>query len=252
MLSFSNTNGSAASQAVQLGSFSVSGTTGFAMSVYCPTARNLHVSGSTSTIADTADRTASTCFMVGYKENLRIQTSSPLPWLWRRITFCYRGPEFNLVDGDATPTNTYAPYSDTSLGMSRQWFNLQVNNMPNTVTAYNSIIFKGGQNFDWTDVITAKVDTARIDVKSDVTRRITTGNNNGHFSERKLWYPMRKNIVYDDDEVGAGENDKYFSVQSKPGMGNYYVVDYVAPGLGGTTTDLFNMNCSATLYWHEK
>lgn len=252
MLSFSNTNGSGASQTVQAGSFFANGTTGYAMSLFCPTARSLSTASTTNDVTDIADRTASTCFMRGYKENLRVQTSSPLPWLWRRITFTTKGNFFLGPSTDSAPTQTVQPYSDTSIGMARKWFNLQVNNTPLTVAAYNAIIFKGAFNSDWNDVITAKVDTSRISVKSDVVRRITTGNSSGHFSERKLWYPMNKNLVYDDDEVGAQMSTSYTSTDAKSGMGDYFIVDYLVPGVGGGNTDVINLNCTATLYWHEK
>lgn len=253
MLSFSNTNGTAGSQTVQQGSLFVSGSTGFAMSLFSPTCRSLVTAGQTNEITDPADRTSSTCYMRGYKENLRIQTNSGLPWLWRRICFTYKGPVFSTVlAADPTPIQPFSPYSDTSVGMGRKWFNTSVNNMPNTVTNWQGIIFKGAQGYDWTDVITAKVDTSRITVKGDTTRRITTGNANGHLSERKLWYPMNKNLVYDDDEIGAQETTSYYSTDAKAGMGDYYIVDFVVPGLNATSADSFNMNCTATLYWHEK
>lgn len=252
MLSFSNTNGSGISQAVGAGSLFVNGSTGYAMSVFCPTARSLVTGGTTNQVVDPCDRTSTTCFMRGFKENVRVQTSTPLPWLWRRITFTSKGPTFFSAVNDAAPTNTVQPYSDTSIGMSRKWFNLQVNNSPNTVAAYNSVIFKGRVDYDWNDVITAKVDTTRITVKSDVTRRITTGNSSGHFSERKLWYPMNTNLVYDDDESGSSVTTNYVSTDAKAGMGDYFIVDYLVPGVGGGTGDIININSTATLYWHEK
>ncbi|MGL9687929.1 MAG: hypothetical protein ACQBVK_04175 [Candidatus Phytoplasma sp. TWB_XP] len=254
MLSFSNTDGAGASKTVAAGSFFANGSTGYAMSVFCPTARNLATGGAgVNVFTDKCDRTSSTCFMRGYKENVRVQTSSPLPWLWRRITFVTKSDAFiGRAPADAAPTQEVQPYSDTSVGMARKWFNLQVNNTPRTVEFYNASIFKGTFNRDWNDVITAKVDTARITVRSDVTRRITTGNGAGHFSERKLWYPMNKNLVYDDDENGAAMDSSYYSTQSKAGQGDYFIVDYLVPGVGGTSSDIININCSATLYWHEK
>lgn len=261
MLSLTNTNGNGASNgagpsppAIGVGGLTVAGSTGYAMSVFCPTAMAFTTGGSDNTVTQAASRTATTCYLRGYKENLRIQSNTPLPWLWRRICFTYRGPDFNAIHGDGSPTTTYVPFVDSSggNGMQRQWFNLQVNNTPSTVAAFNSIIFRGDASHDWDDVITAKVDTSRITVKSDRTRRILTGNSNGHFSERKLWYPMNHNLVYDDDELGKLESSSYYSVESSAGMGNYYIVDYVAPGLGGGSGDIVNLRCTATLYWHER
>lgn len=255
MLSFSNTGGTGNSVTVGQGSLYVNGSTGFAMSVFCPTARSLATAGATNQVTDTNDRTSVTCYMRGYKEDVRVQTNSPAPWLWRRVCFTYKGDDFleGVPNNNATAfVQNYLPYSDTSIGMARKWFNLQVNNMPETVTAFNAIIFKGRQGFDWNDIITAKVDNTRITVKSDHVRRITTGNNAGHFSERKLWYPMNSNLVYDDDEVGGQMETSYTSVDAKAGMGDYYIVDYIVPGVAATSSDLININCTASLYWHEK
>lgn len=252
MLSFSNTDSSGGSKAVGAGGLYVNGAYSYGMSVWCATARSLVTAGVTDQYIDAADRCSTTCYMRGLKENLRIQTNSPMPWLWRRIVFTSKGNTFlNSAPAD-TPTQTYRVYSDTSIGIARQWFNLQANSMPSTVNGFNGIIFKGALNQDWNDVITAKVDTTRITVKSDRTCTIRTGNNNGHFSDRKLWYPMNANLVYDDDEAGAGTTTQYFSTDAKGGMGDVYVVDYLVPGLGAASTDIINLNSTATLYWHEK
>jgi len=258
MLSFSNTSSNGNSTALASGSLYVSGvqsgaTATYGMSVYCPTARSLITAGTTNLAVDVADRTATTCYMRGYKENLRIQTSSAQPWLWRRIVFSTKGPTFTSTSaGDTSPAQKFTPYCDTSIGMSRLWFNLSVNNMNSTLSLYNTVIFKGAVNQDWNDPITAKLDTSRITVMSDRTQAIKTGNEHGHFSERKLWYPMNKNIVYDDDEAGASEVPSYYSTDAKPGMGDVYIVDYVMSSVGATASDIINFNCTSTLYWHEK
>lgn len=63
---------------------------------------------------------------------------------------------------------------------------------------------------------------------------------------------MNKNLVYDDDESGEQEQGAYTSVDSKAGMGDYYVLDLVQSGTGGSTSDLFLITANSTLYWHEK
>ncbi|AXB22597.1 capsid protein [Lynx canadensis faeces associated genomovirus CL1 46] len=254
MLSFSTTSASGANQSPGVGGLYVNGSAASAMSVFCPTARSLVSAGTTNLTVDVSDRTSSTCFMRGYRENLRIQTSSPLPWLWRRIVFTSKGgtPFGSQLASDQSQYVKYAPYSDTTIGMARLWFNLSNNNTPNTLASIQSVLFRGTINQDWNDVITAKVDTSRVTVMSDKTMTIRTGNANGHFSERKLWYPMNKNIVYDDDESGAAMTTAYSSTEAKPGMGDMYVADFLVPGIGGTASDIISLNCTATLYWHEK
>lgn len=63
---------------------------------------------------------------------------------------------------------------------------------------------------------------------------------------------MNKNIVYDDDESAITETPDFYSVDSKAGMGDYYIMDIIQPGTGGSSTDLFRMEITASLYWHEK
>lgn len=253
MLSFSNTNTSGSSATVGIGGLYVNGSNPYGMCIWSPTARSLVTGGATNLSVDDADRTSTKCFMRGLKENVRIQTSTPLPWLWRRIVFTTKCNAFQVnITADANPAQTYRPYSDTSVGMARLWFNLQQNNQPATVNFYNGIIFRGTVNQDWVDTMTAKVDTSRITVLSDKTQTIRTGNSNGHFSERKLWYGFNKTLVYDDDEAGSQEVTSYFSTEAKPGMGDVYVVDYFQPGVGSGSGDIISVNATSTLYWHEK
>lgn len=63
---------------------------------------------------------------------------------------------------------------------------------------------------------------------------------------------MRHNLVYDDDEAGSGESTSVYSVDNKQGMGDYFVVDIIQAGIGGTSSDLLSINATSTLYWHEK
>lgn len=257
MLSASNTNGSGAGRATTVGPFFVSGSTGYAYSLWNATARSLTTGGNNPNLfVDKADRTSTTCYMRGLREVIRVQTSSPLPWVWRRICFTTKDDVFqSKVGGDTAPTQTYIPYFDTptsNIGMFRQWFNLQINNMPNTVSVFNGIIFQGQEGSDWNNILNAKPDSTRIRTWSDTQIPLHTGNQSGYFKTHKRWYPMNKNLVYNDDESGAGESTSYTTTQARPGMGDYYVLDIFVPGIGGSATDLLNVDSQATLYWHEK
>ncbi|QCS37569.1 capsid protein [Tortoise genomovirus 12] len=254
MLSWTNTNSSTgASITVGLGSATIAGgSTGIFL--YCPTAMNLLQGGSNPNYAiNTAERTATTCYMRGFKENLRIQTNSHMPWFHRRICFTWRGAgPFNAASKLDTPTQTYVPYSDTSNGMERLWFNQSVNAMQQTTQDQWGILFKGNLNQDWNDLVVAPVDTTRVDLKFDKTWLIRSSNESGTITERKLWHPMNKNLVFDDDETGESMVSQYYSVDSKQGMGDYYIYDIFTAGLGSSSTDLINISANSTLYWHEK
>lgn len=218
--------------------------------VYCPTAQTLDAQ---STVANQASRTASTCYMRGLSENIRIQTSSGLPWFHRRICFTQKGlSPFNSIASTDTPTQAFVPYLDSTNGIERPWLNIQINNMNNTKNAMWALLFKGNVGQDWDDLIIAPLDTTRVTVKFDKTWTMQSGNNNGIVRERKLWHPMNHNLVYDDDESGDIEAASYYSTDSKAGMGDYYIVDIIQPGTGATSSDFFQIGANSTLYWHEK
>lgn len=251
MLSWSNTASTGASQTVGSGPAYVNGAgTGFFL--WCATANDLNTSsGAYNTIGQESQRTSTTCYMRGLSEHIRIQTSSGLPWFWRRICFTYRG-DFPPPPTADSPTQTLRYFQDTSNGMVRLWFNIDVNNNPNQKNYIDTFIFKGAKGVDWNDFVIAPTDPRRVGVKYDKTVCIKSGNNVGTIRESKLWHPMNKNLVYDDDESGEQEAGFYKSVESRAGMGDYYVLDILAPATGGTTTDQILIQANSTLYWHEK
>lgn len=253
MMTFSNTNGNGLSQSIALGNLNVNGTSA-AFVLFCPTARTLvQFGGGSNTIVQESARTATTCFMRGYKENIRVQTSSGLPWLWRRICFRYRGlTPFIAVASSDTPTQPPGNYVETSNGYQRLAFNQYVNNQPGTTGAQKSVLFKGTEGVDWNDVMTAPIDTRRVDLSYDKYRRISSGNSNGILRDYKIWMPMNKNISYQDDEQGEVETTSAYSVADKRGMGDYYVLDIIQPGYGGAAADIITIGYEASLYWHEK
>lgn len=251
MLSISNTTASGAYRAPAPGSLIVPGNSNAAC-VWAATARNLQRDGGLNTITDLAARTSQTCYMRGLAETLRIQTNSAVPWLHRRICFTLRGDALiNTYTGDSP--NLTVPYNDLpGTGMRRLWQNLSVVTVPGYYTALTNILFRGTADKDWTDVFTAPIDTSRITLKFDKTRTYSSGNQAGFVKRIKMWHPMNKNLVYDDDENGETNSTNYRSVEGKAGMGDYYVVDFFAAGGARDAGDLLQVNTDSTLYWHEK
>lgn len=250
MLAWSNTTSTGASQSVAPSAAYVNGNA-VGYFLWNATAQDLNnQTGVPANVGQEASRTASTCYMRGLSEHIRIQTSSGLPWFWRRVCFTFKGvPPFSTTD---TPTQTLRAYQDTTTGMQRLLFNLEVNASPNTRNNLDGLIFKGAKGLDWNDIMVAPLDTRRITVKYDKVTTIKSGNANGTVLERKLWHPMNKNLVYDDDESGDVEATSYVSTTSKAGMGDYYVLDMMYAGSGGAAGDLLLFNPNTTLYWHEK
>nr|QCX29426.1 capsid protein [Plant associated genomovirus 9]QCX29434.1 capsid protein [Plant associated genomovirus 9]QCX29440.1 capsid protein [Plant associated genomovirus 9] len=248
MLSWSNTTSSAANRPLAQGPAYINNRGGFF--VYSPTAMTLD---GHSTVANQSSRTASTCYMKGLSEHLRIETSSGIPWFHRRICFTQKGSSpFNTISPSDTPSQAYTPYLETSSGIERPWLDVTLNGMQVTLTAMWSLLFKGQNGKDWDNLMTAPVDTTRLTLKFDKTWTMQSGNANGLVRSRKLWHPMGHNLVYDDDESGDVQAPSYFSTDSKAGMGDYYIVDIIQPGTGATATDYLQIGANSTMYWHEK
>lgn len=254
MLTFSNTTtaGVAGPNATQQPA-TVSGANPFTAFLWIPTARNMILAGSGNipSKAYEAARTATTCYYRGLSEHLRIQTSSGAPWIWRRI--CFKSKDPLMYTPNVNDTGTYRTYLETSNGYQRLFQNITQNNTNNTYNYIMGQLFKGTVGIDFVDFTLAHVDTRVVDLAYDKTTRVSSGNQSGVLREYKRWYPMNKNLVYNDDEAGsAGETATWWSVQDKQGMGNYIVMDIFAPGTGTTSSDLLQISANATLYWHEK
>lgn len=254
MLTFSNTLPTGAVNATSINALYVLGNR-TAFSLWCATARTLgNAAQSTPVFADDSDRMSQTCYMRGLKENVNIQTNSGLPWQWRRICFKIRGGLagfYTTVPSDS-PTQAWQPYADSSVGMGRLWFDENLNTQPATLTQQQAYIFKGQANQDWQGLITAPLDTTRIDVAYDRTINIASGNTVGTLREHKLWHPMNKNLCYNDDEQGITQAGSYFSVPDKRGMGDYFICDIFQPASFGTNQDILAVSSNSRLYWHEK
>lgn len=255
MLTYSNTLNTGASQGLSMNTAYVNGAQATSFFVFIPTAMSLAAPnfGAINPIGFESRRTSTTCFMRGFSEHLRVQTSSALPWFHRRICFTVKGINaFTSLIGDSPLQNWRPYYDDTNNGSERTWFNETINTMPNTIALQQAMLFRGTTGVDWNDLVTAPVDTRRVDVKFDKTWVLKSSNGDGTLVERKLWHGMNKNVVYDDDESGSTETASYFSTSDKRGMGDYIIVDLFQPGVGSTASDILNVFSNSTLYWHEK
>nr|QTE03624.1 MAG: capsid protein [Gemycircularvirus] len=252
MLAFSNTSSTGAISAVSQSPAYVPGnTTG--KFLFVVTAQDLtDFNGNPTLRVNQAARTATTCYMRGFSEHLRIQTSSGLPWFHRRICFTAKNRDFFSTQVGDSPSVAYQPFLETSNGMQRIMFNQVGVGLANTNLAIETYLFRGVVGKDWADPLIAPLDNTRVDVKFDKTWTYRSGNQVGTVKELKLWHPMNKNLVYDDDESGANQTTSYTSVQDKRGMGDYYIYDIFSPGTGGTVNDLIAIVPSSSLYWHEK
>lgn len=205
--------------------------------LWCATSRDM--TSNTNIPGDPALRTSNVCYMRGLKERDTFVTNSPASWRWRRICFTAKG----LVFQSPTEVET------SSTGWARMI--LDFTNNASDDAFLQTLLFQGAQGSDWNDPFTAKVDTTRVTLKSDVTQTFNSGNAVGKFFNRKFWYPMNKNLVYSTDETGGQVSNDYKSTLGKPGMGDYYVFDMFQCS-SNSSSDTLLWNPEATLYWHEK
>lgn len=262
MLSFSNSNNAGSINAIAQNALTILGSnTGANNGVqgfvhFRPTGMDLFTGTTPNPIDYAASRTSQTCFMRGLSEHIRIETSSGNPWFHRRICITSRSRQFlelSPLDTSGTERSEMATgVLETSNGFQRLAGNYILDTMPATLAYQAEALFKGQGGIDWDDYISAPVDTTRVDLKFDKTWVYKSGNERGVLRESKLWHPMNKNIVYDDDELGGGESSVNYSVQDKRGMGDYHIFDIFAQGSSGSTSDLLKVRYTSTLYWHEK
>lgn len=203
---------------------------------------------------DTAVRTASTCYMRGLKERIRLTTNDGTQWLWRRVCFTWRGSE--LFQQSQTGL-TYALQVGTAPGQTFARLVNDFNNITGTPgsAARNSLIgliFKGAAGIDWTNYFSAPIDTDLVTLKYDKTVSLASGNQNGKQIVRERWHPMNKNLTYADDESGEFTLPLGSSTRAKRGMGDYYVIDMFTSATPQSDTSALAFAPEATLYWHEK
>lgn len=222
------------------------------MLLWSPTARDLTDGGGTANpVSLEASRTSSTIYLRLLSEKIKMSTSDSTPWIWRRIVVSTKNPQFRtLVSTEAAGKNA-SPYIETSNGMGRllqQWDATGGNSA--TQTLILDEVFRGNQGKDWSDPITAPVDTLNITKHYDKTTVIRSGNDSGTYRMTRRTHTFNRTFRYDEDENGQFQSSDYWSTSGK-GMGDVFVLDFFSNFIGGTSAK-FKFEPEATLYWHER
>lgn len=217
--------------------------------LWCATARTTDVNPpAQGTVVDQATRTAKTAFIRGLSEKIEINTNDGTPWQWRRIVFRMKGIRFFQVGQDeATARELY--FRNGTDGYARLVTDWGTSSAASTVNAF---VFKGTRGDDWSSVNEAHVDTSRVTLMYDKTVHIRAGNDSGVSRIYRRWHGVNKNLVYNDDEAGASEESSHFSVESRMGCGDVYVMDIFTCSEFAETTARLNFKPQAALYWHER
>lgn len=188
-------------------------------------------------------RNSTTCFMRGLKEHIAITTNNSTSWKWRRICFTIKG--LGAILGVKTNVDSLFTSQGWVRLLAQHWNDDMGNNI-------NGILFEGAAQIDWFDVMTAKTSSTRVKVMYDKTITINSGVE-GVMRDYKHWYPMNKNLTYDDDENGPNSIvTPGYSTLGRQGMGDYYVIDFFRANTTASDQDTMTFSPEATLYWHEK
>jgi len=209
--------------------------------VWCATARDLRLGESDFR---QAHRAQPSIYCVGLKELMEIQTATDHMWVHRRIIFAIKDV---FLQQDA-PGAAQTAYENLSNGWARMMKNTRGAPLNTYIAA---LIFRGKQDVDWNNYHNAPVDNTRVTILRDTKSEFKSGNGQAIRKVVKTWIPIRKTIVYDDDEGLNSDAKVSFSVRSKRGLGDVFIVDYfdcVTPASGGQLV----VNPCATMYWHER
>lgn len=229
--------------------------------MWCPTAR----AKAGRSINATATRSSDEVFWRGVSERISFESGGSGPWMWRRIVFTKKAlfdsdlisPEryVNVVQdvADISTETTPVPVNPgTVSGLLR--YNRSLDPLP--VAQYTNLtaeIFRGVRFIDWSNYLDAPLNRDVVNVITDKTVRIASGNDTGVLRQFKLWVPLNKRMKYGSNEEGTLDIQSQFAANAATDtnvLDDVYIVDYfrqqtVAPGT-------LNMSTTTTVYWHER
>jgi len=231
------------------GPLTVAASAGTTYCLWCPTGRPMRTYGTNGGQVEFSDsaRNRSVVFQRGLQERVRIATDTSEAWQWRRICWTMKG-----AFPGVTPVeySTFFPDPTDSSGTNFEVHRTLVPLIPASVVAVQELIFRGDGGTDYTDAMTAPLDTSRIRFLYDRTVQINSGNDSGCVRNFKLWHRMNKNMKYFDTEAGVNLTERsFFATEGLIGMGDYYVLDFFEAIAG---TGNLSFGPQPTMYWHEK
>jgi len=214
------------------------------MCLFIPTARTTRTS-----LTNPAVRNTTETFSVGYRERVQLDVTGGGTLMWRRIVFMLKGADLRTAMDSGhignIPNQLY--WELTEGGCNRVIGPLDpAGNSQDELTSY---VFRGQENVDWSNFFTAPLDTHRVTVKSDRVRTIRPGNDTGASRSYKLWYPIRRNLIYEDDMESDVVGDQPFSTAGLRGIGDMYVLDIMGFTAG---TGTYKFTPEGSYYWHER
>lgn len=230
-----------------------------AVFVWSPTQRPINDNTVSENTRSTRD-----VYHKGFRERMRVESSSATPWIWRRIVVETKEDDFRYdaanEDFPNRPPRGYLPWYQGPGGISRLWYNQYGNRelpsdtrIDEVINAVTDRLFEGQQGTDWTDTLDAKPDRDRYTVRYDRKFTLSSHNDEGFVRKLNFYHPFESTMYYDHDEAGGGTgNQSVVCTQSKKGMGNIYIIDIIEGGFSSDDTDILRISSEAVTYWHER
>lgn len=227
--------------------------------VWSPTMRPIN----DNTVSENT-RSARDVYHKGFREVIRVESSSAVPWMWRRIIVETKEDDFSYFANDedqpTLPPRGFVPWYQGGGGIGRLWYNQYGNrDTPSDVRIdvvlgeVSANLFEGQRNSDWTDTLDAKIDTDRYKVRYDRKITLSSQNDEGFIKKLKFYHSFDSMMYYDHDESGGGTgNQSVLCTQAKKGMGNIYIIDIIEGGFSSDDTDVLRISAESCAYWHER
>lgn len=200
-------------------------------------------------------------YYVGFGERLRFATSDSSDWRWRRIVFSAYIHQVWEFPTTGAPIQAEYPISngEADTGGYRRVFQRVEPASSATDPVKATFIrgqlyyhlFRGTQNSDWSNPMTAPINTQKVHVYHDRLTRIASNSDAGAQLITKRWHPIRKNMIFDDQEFGKENLSLPYAGSSRRGIGDVYVVDMFQCVNDSEGVDL-SIGTDATTYWHER
>lgn len=232
--------------------------------LWCPTARTRggQVNGLKTV------RSSDEVYWKGISEKMHLETTTSDPWIWRRVVFTIRDsfPQTEVnINNYVTESVQMVPIAGPSgqipaaqqAGVIRGVTNYYRTLESLPVPQYELLaerVFQGVRGADWFDYSTAKTDKTQINVLSDRTRRLTSGNDSAQLKTSRQWIPLNKRMVYPNQEWGAVEgnfNDRFAAGTTHGNMlHDVYIMDYFQQPIAAPGAII--VQAETSLHWHER
>lgn len=206
-----------------------------------------------------AMRTSIDTYAVGLKEKIQFIANDTKIWFHRRIVFATKGLDTwalgvnGLID---FPTAHADPAGISGLRYYRGF--IAAGTIATSTTDelqarqhIEALLFKGAVGADWSQRLTAPVNTQNVNLMYDKTHKIASSNPGSAFVLKSFWHPIKRRLIYADQESGKDEIPAENSSRADSSVGDVYIYDIFQPSIASGDSALQFVS-DATYYWHEK